>query len=74
MERRTDRLTDVVQINLLIPIQNKVVANTQMPARFEKAIGKPDGIFLFTGMVYSPNDPHGCERSKKKKDTGTEMP
>lgn len=30
---------------------HRVKVYTQMPARFDKVIGKPDGIVLFTGTV-----------------------
>ena len=40
---------------------------TQMPARFEKAIGNPDGIVLFTGTVSHPMIQTAVKEAKRKK-------
>lgn len=40
---------------------------TQMPARFDKAIGYPDGIVLFTGTVSHSMVKVAVKEAKKKK-------
>lgn len=45
---------------------HRVKIFTQMPARFEKVIGKPDGIVLFTSTV-SHNMMHVVVKEAKRK-------
>jgi hypothetical protein len=45
---------------------HKVKVFTQMPARFEKAIGSPDGIVLFTGTI-SHKMVHTAVKEAKRK-------
>lgn len=52
---------------------HRVKVYTQMPARFDKAIGNPDGIVLFTGTV-SHKMILTAMKEAKKKYTGTEVP
>jgi hypothetical protein len=40
---------------------------TQMPARFDKAIGSPDGIILFTGTVSHKMANTVLKEAKRKK-------
>ncbi len=46
---------------------HRVKVYTQMPARFEKAIGKPDGIVVFTGTVSHKMVNVAVKEAKRKK-------
>lgn len=45
---------------------HSVKVYTQMPARFDKAIGNPDGIVLFTGVVSHKMVKIAVKEAKKK--------
>ncbi len=46
---------------------HSVKVYTQMPARFEKTIGKPDGIVVFTGTVSHKMVNVAVKEAKRKK-------
>ncbi len=46
---------------------HSVKVYTQMPARFDKAIGNPDGIVLFTGTVSHKMIQVATKEAKRKK-------